>query len=146
MTSARGWSKKRGGDGEEETWPFTPEEMKEESGEDEENNPLQFGKGGWRWRWQEGGRGEEALTCSGGGVDRQHVCDEEQWISWELKGMRKNWNLLCIYTLSPPGRTHSECVCVCVCVLTLRLLLIDCTQHLVKQTELNEATWSDHLR
>lgn len=35
-------------------------------------------------------RSKEALTCRGGGVDRQQVCDEEEWIIRELKGVRKN--------------------------------------------------------
>lgn len=39
---------------------------------------------------EEDGRREEALTCREGGVDRQQVCDEEEWIIRELKGVRKN--------------------------------------------------------
>lgn len=39
--------------------------------------------------WDEDGRREEALTCRGG-VDRQQVCDEEEWIIRELKVVRKN--------------------------------------------------------
>lgn len=35
-------------------------------------------------------RSKEALTCRGGGVDRQQVCDEEEWIIRALKGVRKN--------------------------------------------------------
>lgn len=95
-------------------------EKEEESGEDEEHNSLQFGKGWWRWRWQEGGRGEEPLTCSGGGVDRQPSVMKRSGLAGSWKVWGRTENLLSIYTLSPPSHTHSErvCVCVSVCVNT----------------------------
>lgn len=62
-------------------------------------------------------RSKEALTCRGGGVDRQQVCDEEEWVIRAERCEEKLkicFPFIVYHHLDTPTVCMSVCVFVCV--------------------------------